>query len=257
MSIMRSRRWLFLAAVLILWEIGSRMIGNVQLMPGIVEILSSLVDEFLSGRLLLYALYSVIAIIAGLSISVLVSTIVSILAIKYRIVMDFFKWLSSVLHPLPGIAILPLLIIWFGVGYSSILILIVHSVIWPIIINLFTAIDTFPRTLSMVGDNYEMNVFNKFVYIYLPGIMPSFIAGLKTGWARAFRAVISAEMFFGAIGSTGGLGWYIVKKRVFMDTTGIFAGLIVIIVIGIVFEGVILERLERATIERWGMKNEY
>jgi NitT/TauT family transport system permease protein len=253
---MKNSKWLFLLIILLLWTVGASLVDNIQIMPGLGVISKTLVEEMLYGQLWLYAFYSVIAIIVGLGLSILLASIISMAAIRYRIVMDFFKWLSSVLHPLPGIAILPLLIIWFGVGYSSIIILILHSVLWPILTNLFTAIDTFPETLSMVGDNYEMNVFKKFVFIYLPGIMPSFIAGLKTGWARAFRAVISAEMFFGAIGSTGGLGWYIVKKRVFMDTRGIFAGLIVIVLIGIFFESVILERLENVTIERWGIKHE-
>ncbi len=253
---MKNRKWLFLLAILLLWILGAFLVDNAQIMPGIGPIFRSLTNEILAGRLLLYALYSILAIIAGLGLSIVLALAISMAAIRYQIVMDFFKWLSSVMHPLPGIAILPLLIIWFGVGYSAILMLILHSVIWPIVINLFSAIDTFPKTLSMVGDNYEMNAFKKFAFIYLPGIMPSFIAGLKTGWARAFRAVISAEMFFGAIGSTGGLGWYIVKKRFFMDTTGIFSGLIVIVFIGVLFESVFFERLERITIERWGIKHE-
>ena len=107
----------------------------------------------------------------------------------------------------------------------------------------------------MLGDNYELGSVKKFIYIYLPGMMPAFISGMKTGWARAFRAAISAEMFFGAIGGTGGLGWYLVKKRAFLDTSGIFAGLIVIVFIGILFETIVFDKIERMTIERWGVKS--
>ncbi len=252
---MKKNKWIFLFGMIILWEAVSYFIGNPQIMPSGLTIFSKFIHEMLYEKLWLYSLYSLFAIVIGLMISVILSLIISMISIRIEWVKDMFGFLNTILHPLPGIAILPLLIIWLGVGYSAILALVVHSVMWPILTNLFSALDSFPKTLSMVADNYELNLFKKFFYIYLPGIMPSFISGLKTGWARAFRAVISAEMFFGAIGSTGGLGWYIVKKRVFFDTPGIFSGLIVIIVIGILLDSFVFKQLEMVTLEKWGGKS--
>lgn len=251
---MRGKGLWYALALLVIWQMGAMLAGNALLMPSVWAVIKDLADEIVTGHLLIYSLYSLLAIAAGLGLSMLLALGIAMVSIRYRGIMAAFKWLGSVMHPLPGIAILPLLIIWFGVGYGAILFLILHSVIWPILINLFSAIETFPPTLVKVGDNYEMNTIRKFFFLYLPGIMPAFIAGLKTGWARAFRAVISAEMFFGAIGSTGGLGWFLVRKRVFLDTTGLFAGLLVIMIIGVLFESILLKWLERKTIARWGVR---
>ncbi|MBN2259093.1 MAG: ABC transporter permease subunit [Clostridiales bacterium] len=251
---MKNKKLLYLLLLIVLWQIISMIVDQPQLMPDSISIFQKFWEEMINGKLWLYAFYSFAAIIIGLSISIILSLAIALLSIKYTWSMDFFKFLNSILHPLPGIAVLPVLIIWFGVGYSSIFALIIHSVLWPILTNLFSAIETFPKTLSKVGDNYEMGILKKFIFIYIPGTMPSFIAGIKTGWARAFRAVISAEMFFGIIGSSGGIGWYLVKKRAFLDTSGIFAGLIVIILIGMFLESFIFDRIEKLTLEKWGFK---
>jgi NitT/TauT family transport system permease protein len=87
----------------------------------------------------------------------------------------------------------------------------------------------------------------------IPAAFPYFLAGVKTGWARAWRAIIGAEMVFGAAGGTGGIGWFIFTKRVFMDTAGMFAGIFVIILIGILVEELILDQLEKKTVKKWGM----
>lgn len=249
-----NRKWWFAAGLLVIWQAGAILVDNSQIMPGIPAVLSALNKELLGGGLLLPTLYTLIVILAGLALSLACALMLAMFASRHAGVRDGIKWLSGIFHPLPGIAILPILIVWFGIGYEAILVLILHSVLWPILVNLLAAIDTFPPTLIKVGDNYDLSMTRRFLYLTLPGIMPSLIAGLKTGWARAFRAAISAEMFFGAIGSTGGLGWFLVKKRVFLDTTGLFAGLVIIALVGILFENVVLRELERRTLKRWGMQ---
>lgn len=90
--------------------------------------------------------------------------------------------------------------------------------------------------------------------IRLKASLAYLISGLKIGWARGWRAFISAEMVFGAVGKHGGIGWYILTQRTFMNTAGLFAGMILVIVIGIVVEDVVFAGLERRTLEKWGMK---
>ena len=112
-----------------------------------------------------------------------------------------------------------------------------------------------PEIYKKIGRNYEFSTMDILFRILLPASLSYIIAGIKIGWARAWRASISAEMIFGATGGIGGIGWYIFNKRVFMDTAGLFAGLIVIILIGIVIENFVFGRLEKATIKKWGMES--
>ena len=90
--------------------------------------------------------------------------------------------------------------------------------------------------------------------IRLPASMPYLLSGIKIGWARAWRALISAEMVFGAVGAKGGIGWYLLNQRTFMDTAGLFAGIILVVLIGIFVEDVLFSLIEARTLRQWGMK---
>ena len=89
--------------------------------------------------------------------------------------------------------------------------------------------------------------------VLLPAAMPYILTGLKTAWAFGWRTVVAAELVFGVAGSQGGLGWYINTARYYLQTSQIFAGLVVISVLGIVVEGV-FSAIESRTVVRWGMK---
>ena len=87
--------------------------------------------------------------------------------------------------------------------------------------------------------------------ILLPAAFSQALAGLRVGWARAWRALIGAEMVFGAIGATGGLGWFIFKQRAMMNTPALFAGIVLVAGLGMAVEGLVFDRLERATLRKW------
>jgi NitT/TauT family transport system permease protein len=89
--------------------------------------------------------------------------------------------------------------------------------------------------------------------VLLPAALPHILTGLKTGWAFGWRTIIAAELVFGVAGAKGGLGWYINESKTFLDIDKVFAGLVVIAVIGILIEG-IFTLVERQTVQRWGMK---
>jgi NitT/TauT family transport system permease protein len=118
---------------------------------------------------------------------------------------------------------------------------------------LITGFKATPKVYSDVGRNIGLNRLALLKEIHIPASLPYLISGFKIAWARAWRALISAEMVFGAVGGKGGLGWYIFKQRVFMDTAGMFAALAVIMLIGILVEEVMFEKVEGLTIRKWGM----
>ena len=80
------------------------------------------------------------------------------------------------------------------------------------------------------------------------------IAGLKIGWAFAWRTLIAAELVFGVSSRSGGLGWFIFENRNQLETAAVFAGLLTVIVIGLIVESVIFRTLENRTVRRWGMQ---
>jgi len=158
-------------------------------------------------------------------------------------------------NPLPGIALLPIVMMWFGVNNGAMLFLIVHGVLWPLLENLLTGF----RSVSPLYRDFARNIGVSSVHfvfdILLFAIMPYFLSGIRIGWGRAWRALISAEMVFGMIGTLGGLGFYIYTNRAYANITNVLAGVLIIVIIGIAMEQ-LFKVLERCTIKKWGMLNE-
>lgn len=111
-----------------------------------------------------------------------------------------------------------------------------------------------PQTQRLVGRNYGLRGPAYVAHILIPASLPSIISGLKIRWAFAWRTLIAAELVFGVSSSQGGLGWFIFRDRNELLTDKVFAGLVTVILIGLVVETVIFRLLEQVTVRRWGMQ---
>lgn len=213
--------------------------------PSLVDILLTAGKDFKSGELPLNILSSLFLIFISFIPSVILAFLMTLLSRKSLQLKALFRTLSNLAHPLPGIALLPILILWTGLGQHIIVLVVIHSVLWPLLVNLESGIDETPDLWLNLGRNNHLNSKEMFFEILLPGAYPYLLAGLKIGWARAWRAVISAEMIFGTISGGGGLGWYIFNKRIFMDSAGMFAGIFILMILGLVVDQLVFAPLER------------
>ena len=157
-------------------------------------------------------------------------------------------------NPLPSIAMLPLALIWFGIGENAIIFVLIHAVLWAVALNAHAGCRTVSPTLRMVGLNYGLSPFGYIRRILLPGAFPSILTGLKVGWAFAWRTLIAAELVFGTTGGSGGLGWFIYNHRNQLNTANVFAGLLTVILFGLLVENLIFKSIENRTVRRWGMQ---
>jgi NitT/TauT family transport system permease protein len=158
-------------------------------------------------------------------------------------------------NPLPAIALLPLALLWFGLGRGSLIFILMHSVLWPLALNTYAGFQGVPETLRMAGRNYGLNGLRLVLQILVPGALPAILSALKIGWAFAWRTLIAAELVFGTTSSgEGGLGWYIFQNRNELYTDKVFAGLATVILIGLLVENLGFRTLERLTVRRWGMQ---
>jgi NitT/TauT family transport system permease protein len=157
-------------------------------------------------------------------------------------------------NPLPAIALLPLALLWFGLGTPSLVFVLIHAVLWPLALNTHSGFLAVSETLRMVGNNCGLSGVNYVARILIPAAFPSILTGLKIGWAFAWRTLIAAELVFGAGGGGGGLGWYIFQARNELLTAEVFAGLTAVIIIGLLVESVIFRTVEVRTVRRWGMQ---
>ena len=108
--------------------------------------------------------------------------------------------------------------------------------------------------MRMVGRNYGLSGFGLVFKILIPAAFPSILAGLKIGWAFAWRTLIAAELVFGVASGKGGLGWYIFESKNQLDIPEVFAGLLSIILIGLFVDNAIFRVIENKTVRKWGMQ---
>lgn len=236
------------------WELLARSgLFNPLLLPGFTTVGATFIEQLQNGYLYATTLFSIMLILKGLLVSLMMALLLSSLAMMFNFVENLVNVLNSVLHPLPGIALLPIAMLWFGLSEASIIFIIVHSVVWPLIINFLTGFRSIPPTIVEAGRNIGLNRVGLIWGVMLPAAAPYLISGLKIGWARAWQAAIAGEMVFGAVGTIGGLGWYIFKTRYDFDIAGTFAALLTIMIVGILVEEVLFKSIENATIKKWGI----
>ncbi len=256
-----SRPWLrwaqraaFLAALAAGWE-AVRLLAKPQpqLYPSLATVAASLLDALRAGALPRQIALSLALVLGGLLLGTVAAFALSFAASAHRLLDDLLGLLIAILHPLPGLALLPVVILWVGTGFEAVLLVIVHSVLWPVATSLRAGSRSLPGAWRIVARNLGLGPAARFVRVTVPGIVPFLLAGARIGWSRAWRALISAEMVFGAAGGLGGLGWFVYSRRVFMNTGGLFAGILVVIILGVAVEELGFRTLERLTIERWGV----
>lgn len=249
-----ARKLLILLLLALLWEGYARWVNNPLVLPTFWATLESFAGKILSGELLVKAGVSMQVLLKGYAIGLVLALVLSVLAMTTRLGQDLLEVLTAMLNPLPAIALLPLALVWFGLGNPSIVFVLVHSVMWPVALNTHAGFQAVSNTLRMVGRNVGLTGPAYVLRILVPAAFPSILSGLKVGWAFAWRTLIAAELVFGTTSGSGGLGWFIYENKNVLDIPAVFAGLFTVIVIGLVVEGLIFRTLERATVRKWGMQ---
>ncbi|WP_114814898.1 ABC transporter permease [Paraburkholderia kururiensis] len=249
------RRVLIALALIAIWEIAARIVSNDLLLPTFGATLEAFVQGIVSGELLAKTAVSMSVLLRGYALGVVLAFALTSLAVSTRIGRDLLSMLTAMFNPLPSIALLPLALLWFGLGTGSLLFVLVHAVLWPLALAMYTGFLGVPQTLRMAGRNYGLTGLRHVLLILVPAALPSIVAGLRVGWAFAWRTLIAAELVFGASAGQGGLGWYIFQNRNELYTDRVFAGLAAVIVIGLLVEHLVFDTLERVTVRRWGVQH--
>ncbi|MFV0481319.1 MAG: ABC transporter permease, partial [Campylobacteraceae bacterium] len=225
----------------VLWQVYSLYLDNELMFPTLSSTLSGLYEVTKSGELISRTLVSLKILAIGYILGILLAATLTIVAINSRIGTDLLETLTAMFNPLPAIALLPLALLWFGLGYPSIIFVIIHSVTWPVALNIYSGFTGVSNTLRMVGRSYELKGLSFVFQILIPAAFANLLTGLKIGWAFAWRTLIAAELVFGVSSGSGGLGWFIFEKRNQLDINLVFAGLLTIIIIGVLVENVIFK----------------
>ena len=253
-------RIIYVLIILIVWEYVARsgLFGprSSLIVPSLEQIGAAFIKNFVKGyagtSLWIYIANSMKLLLAGLLIGVVLAFLLSALSMVSYIFFKIYDLTVSIFDLLPGIALLPVVIIIFGVRKEVIIFLVVHAVLWPMSRNMLDGFNATPRIYIEAGKNMGLKGIALIFGVYLPAAASYIVSGLKSGWARAWRGLISAEMIFG-IASMPGIGLFINQMRTNMNNAEMYATLLVIIIIGVIVQYGILRPIEINTVRKWGM----
>jgi ABC-type nitrate/sulfonate/bicarbonate transport system permease component len=188
---------------------GFIMAQNGELLGALASSLRTLLVGFLSA--------SVIGIIVGLLVG------------RYKTFDAATDWLVNALYATPLIAVIPLVILWFGLGDAAKLFIVTILAVFPVLINTASGVRNVPRVLIDVGTAFAANERQVFMKIILPAVLPFIMTGLRLGIGRAIIGMVAAE-FFTAI---TGLGALIVKYGNQYDTASMFVPILILMFLGV------------------------
>jgi NitT/TauT family transport system permease protein len=143
--------------VLALWELAARVTQNDLMLPGVAQTLHALAEDMRNGELPEKIVNSFSTLLKGYLIGSVLALLASALAVTTQFGRDLLSTLTAMLNPLPAIALLPLALLWFGLGNVSLVFVLVHSVMWPIALNTWSGFSSVPETLRMTGRNYGLS----------------------------------------------------------------------------------------------------
>jgi NitT/TauT family transport system permease protein len=248
------RRLVVVGVLAAVWEGYATWLDNPLMMPCLSEVVVALFSSLVSGGLFARILMTMKVLVIGYTAGIAAAAAITILASTTRFGSDVLSTLTSMFNPLPAVALLPLALLWFGLGMGSLIFVIVNSVLWAVALSAHTGFQSVSETLRMAGRCFGLKGLSLVAEILIPAALPSILAGLKIGWAFAWRTLIAAELVFGVSSGQGGLGWFIYENRNNLETANVFAGLLCVILIGLFVETVIFRTIERRTVRRWGMQ---
>lgn len=220
------------------------------LMPSLVRVADTLWFMLADGTMLRHTLYTLGRVLAGLGLAIAIGLPLGLLMGRVPAIERFFMPLVSVLMPIPSLAWVPIFILWFGIGNVTTILIVFYASTFPMLLNAWSGIRSINplwlRAASAMGARGDL-LFRK---VIVPASLPFLITGLRQSFQRAWIAVIGAEMI---AASAWGLGWVIFDAKEFLNADVMLASLVMIGLVGFLFERYVLRTLEQLTVQRWGM----
>jgi len=233
----RLYKFVIMALFLITWEAAAKFGPfSEMLFPGLATIGRRFWGLLLEEALLFKTLYSIAVVWLAMLLSLAAVVVLLTLSRASLFVKTAVDLIRAFAAPVPGVAILPLVILWFGLSRTSMLLIMIHATLWPLWTQLSLAVDRLSQRFSRFERAYRLSHWKRFWHLYCLGAAEDLKSALGVAWSRGWRALISVEMIFGITGSQSGLGWLLYERRMYMDTAGLYAGLAAIALCGILFE---------------------
>jgi ABC-type nitrate/sulfonate/bicarbonate transport system permease component len=231
-----------LALALLVWEIAARVIGDTVTLPTVSETARTFGEyvtkpypEVQGKTLLEDALISTGRILAGFLLGTAAGLLLGASMAGIRVIRELADPIIGIMRPLPPIAFIPLLVVWFGIGETSKIALIFFGVLPIVTVATLGALDAVPADLLNASRSLGASPVHTMLHVRLRAAVPAVITGMRIAMGGAWTAIIAAEM----IAATGGVGYLILQAGNYLQTPLIFAGIAEIAVLGFAFDGLL------------------
>ena len=214
-------------------------------LPRPTDVLATFGDLWSSGLLFKHLVPSLTRLAVGATLGAAVGISVGVLIGLFSYVRAGLVPLVAALFPIPKIALLPLFVIWFGIDEGSKYALIAFGTFTPTVVATYGAVDNVDRTLIRMGQSFGLSWWSIVRKIVLPGAMPGILSGLRVSLAIAIILLVAAEM----LGAEYGIGAYILEAGALYDLERLFAGVVILSLLGVIVSAAI-SRVERRVL-RW------
>ncbi len=218
--------------VFIWWLMGHRQLLNPYLTPPPAEVISATLESMASGELWRHSCVSLIRVFAGFALTVCLALPLASLLYVFPVIERILRVPLELLRIIPPLALIPLLILWLGIGEGSKLAVIVLASFFPIFLNAFDGLKNADKRLLEMASTLDLTHWDTFRSVLLPSALPSVITGLRIGFGYSWRALIGAEL----IAASSGLGYMILDAEELARTDRMFVGILAIGVLGYLFD---------------------
>jgi len=213
------------AAVLVLWEIAARLHAlNVYLLPGPAAVLRAGLDLAHSGELARHVGVSSGRVLIGFALATVTAVPIAVAVQRCRLAERLLRFPLNFMRATAPLALLPLLVLWFGIGEAAKWVVILLAGFFPILLNTIAGLESVPAALLEMGGTLDLTRLERVRFIIVPAALPTFVAGLRLGFGNCWRAVVGAEL----IGTSVGLGYLIMDAQALARTDVVYAGILVI-----------------------------
>jgi ABC-type nitrate/sulfonate/bicarbonate transport system permease component len=242
-----------LVIVFVLWWVSVPLVNLPDFFyPSPVAVWEAFIDLVRKGVLPAYILDSLIRYAAAVVIATVTGVSIGLLIALNKKVARALEPLVYFLYSLVEIAWIPIFILWFGFGFTTILLTIVYVVIWPIIFNAIVGVRSLPTFYEQAARSLGASRWQIITNVILPGVLAHLLTGFRIAAGFAFRALILGEIF----AAESGIGFMIFDSAANLRTAQTIVGMIVMGLLWLFVDNVYLKPFELATVHRWGLLEE-
>lgn len=240
----------FFASIVLAWQVVVWLgIFPSQKLPGPAHVMASLGTMAADGSLLKGTLVSLARLLTAYVTAVAGGLLVGVVVSRFEWMESTVGSLTLALQTLPSICWLPLAVIWFGASEEAIFFVTVIGAILSVVLATEAGVRHVPKVLIQAARSMGASGIGLYRRVVIPAAFPAIIAGLKQGWAFAWRTLMSAELLYG----NRGLGYLLQAGKKDEDTSRFMAVILVLILIGLAVEMFFFRPLEKGVRNRWGL----